>query len=180
LKDNPHGVDLGEHESRLPQRLYHEDKKIRSAPEEVLADLSRLLTEATAANATGFRLIGRRHLRSNNSWLHNSQRLVKGPVRNQLLMHPDDLARLGVTSGQQVKVASRVGEIVVPVEATDAVMPGVVSLPHGWGHDRAGTRMGVAHAHAGVSANDLTDERYLDDLSGNAALNGVPVTVTAA
>ncbi|MFZ5603498.1 MAG: molybdopterin oxidoreductase family protein [Pseudomonadota bacterium] len=180
LKDNPHGVDLGEHTTCLPQRLYHEDKKIRCAPDAVLADLPRLLAESSCADAAGFRLIGRRHIRSNNSWLHNSQRLVKGPLRSQLLMHPDDLVRLGVSSGHNVKVASRVGSVVVPVEASDEIMPGVVSLPHGWGHHRAGIRIGVAQEHAGVSVNDLTDEQYLDDLSGNAALNGVPVSVTAA
>ncbi len=112
--------------------------------------------------------------------MHNSQRLVKGPVRNRLLMHPGDLAARGLRDGAKVRVASRVGAVEVEVEASDAMMPGVVSLPHGWGHDRAGTRIGIAEAHAGVSPNDLTDDQYLDAVCGNAALNGVPVTVAAA
>ena len=178
LKDNPHGVDLGEHQSQFPERLYHADKKIQLAPGAVLQDLPRLLQQGDEPT-DGFRLIGRRHIRSNNSWMHNYQRLVKGKDRSHLLMHPDDVARLGIGSGQQVKVTSRVGEVVVVVEASDEIMPGVVSLPHGWGHNRKGVRIPVAQEHAGVSVNDLTDDRYLDDLSGNAALNGVPVTVTA-
>jgi anaerobic selenocysteine-containing dehydrogenase len=124
-------------------------------------------------------LIGRRHVRSNNSWMHNSQRLVKGPRRDQLLMHPQDLAARGLESGAEVTVRSRVGEVRITVEASDTMMPGTVSLPHGWGHDREGVRMAVAQARPGASANDLTDERWLDEVSGNAALNGVPVTVGA-
>jgi anaerobic selenocysteine-containing dehydrogenase len=179
LKENPHGVDLGEHHTQFPQRIFHGDKKIRLLPAEVQADLPRLLAEGSVP-AGGFRLIGRRHVRSNNSWMHNYQRLVKGKDRSLLLMHPQDAARLGVQDGQTVKVSSRVGTVVVAVEASDEMMPGVVSLPHGWGHHRKGTQAQVAQAHAGVSVNDLTDDRYLDDLSGNAALNGVPVTITAA
>jgi anaerobic selenocysteine-containing dehydrogenase len=109
--------------------------------------------------------------------MHNFQRLVKGKDRSQLLMHPEDLAALGVSSGAQVTVTSRVGKVTVAVEATDEMMPGVVSLPHGWGHHRKGIQLQVAEAHAGVSVNDLTDDQYLDDLSGNVALNGVPVQI---
>lgn len=177
LKEHPHGVDLGEHTTLLPQRIYHEDKHIRLAPPEVLADIPRLLADAQQTPSAGFRLIGRRHVRSNNSWMHNFQRLVKGKDRSQLLMHPEDLGALGVSSGAQVTVTSRVGKVTVAVEATDEMMPGVVSLPHGWGHHRKGIQLQVAQSHAGVSVNDLTDDRYLDDLSGNVALNGVPVQI---
>lgn len=181
LKQNPSGIDLGPLQPSLPQRLFHADKRIRCAPPEVLEELKRFGAELAQVQAdAGLRLIGRRHLRSNNSWLHNSARLVKGPARHQLLMNPQDLAARGLANGVPVRVRSRSGEIVVEVEASDEVMPGVVSLPHGWGHGREGVRMGVAQAHPGASNNDLTDETYLDQLSGNAALNGVPVTVEAA
>ena len=112
--------------------------------------------------------------------MHNSRRLVKGPRRDQLLMHPQDLAARGLQDGQRVTVSSRTGSVSIEVEATEAIMQGTVSLPHGWGHDREGIRLGIAAQHAGVSANDLTDERLVDGASGNAALNGVPVTVSAA
>jgi anaerobic selenocysteine-containing dehydrogenase len=123
-------------------------------------------------------LIGRREIRTNNSWTHNFKRLVKGKPRCVLYMHPDDMAGRELQDGQKVTVRSRVGEIVLPVEATDEVMPGVVSMPHGWGHGRTGVKMSVAQAHAGVSMNDLVDEKALDELSGNAILNGVPVAVS--
>lgn len=180
LKKQPHGIDLGPLESRLPQRLAHRDQHIRCAPSEMLAELENFhaaLKVDTAAPPLA--LIGRRHVRSNNSWMHNSLRLVRGPVRNRLLMHPADVAARGLCDGAKVSVQSRVGAVVVELEASESVMPGVVSLPHGWGHDRSGTRMGIAEAHAGVSPNDLTDELLLDGVSGNAALNGVPVTVAA-
>lgn len=181
LKQNPSGVDLGPLQPSLPQRLQHADKRIRCAPPEMMEELRRYAAELAGAQADhALRLIGRRHLRSNNSWLHNSARLVKGPARHQLLMHPQDLAARGLADGAPVRVRSRAGEIVVEVEASDEVMPGVVSLPHGWGHGREGIRMGVAQAHPGASSNDLTDEMLLDQVSGNAALNGVPVTVEAA
>ncbi|MEL6189287.1 MAG: molybdopterin dinucleotide binding domain-containing protein, partial [Myxococcota bacterium] len=124
-------------------------------------------------------LIGRRHLRSNNSWLHNSHRLVKGPNRCTAMMNPSDAAERGLSSGQLVAVTSRVGEIHIPVEITDEVGPGTVSIPHGWGHDREGVRLSVARAHPGASLNDLTDPSRLDPLSGNAAFSGTPVEVRA-
>jgi anaerobic selenocysteine-containing dehydrogenase len=124
-------------------------------------------------------LIGRRDLRTNNSWLHNSQRMVKGPPRCTLQIHPTDAASRLLTDGAVAVVRSRTGTVRVPVEVTDALMPGVVSLPHGWGHALPGVKLRIARAHAGVSANDLTDERHIDALSGNAALNGVDVWVTA-
>ncbi|TAJ51217.1 MAG: molybdopterin oxidoreductase family protein, partial [Nevskiaceae bacterium] len=175
LKEHPHGLDLGPLRPSLPERLRSEGQRIRCAVPEVLADLQRLAAQAQPG--TGLRLIGRRHLRSNNSWMHNSERLVKGKPRHQLLMHPSDLAARGLADGAPVRVRSRVGEIRVEVQASSEMMPGVVSLPHGWGHGREGVRLGVAQAHAGVSVNDLTDERALDAVSGNAALNGLEVEV---
>lgn len=180
LKAAPHGIDLGALEPCLPERLQHPGKFILCAPPEMIAALASFAASLKQpATAPGLRLIGRRHVRSNNSWMHNSLRLVKGPVRNRLLMHPDDLAARGLADGAMVRVASRVGSVEVVVEASEAMQAGVVSLPHGWGHDRDGTRIGIAEAHAGVSPNDLTDEQFLDAVSGNAALNGVPVTVSA-
>lgn len=124
-------------------------------------------------------LIGRRHVRSNNSWMHNSQRLVKGKSRCTLLIHPEHAAKLNISEGQLVQVTSRVGQVEIAAEISEEIMPGVVSIPHGWGHNRKGTVQSVADAHAGVSVNDLTDDRMIDALSGNAAVNGVPVTLNA-
>ncbi|MDP3858440.1 MAG: molybdopterin oxidoreductase family protein [Stagnimonas sp.] len=178
LKEHPHGIDLGPLQPSLPGRLRSEGQRIRCAVPLVLADIERLA--ALPETAAGLRLIGRRHVRSNNSWMHNSERLVKGKPRHQLLMHPADLAARGLADGAPVRVRSRVGEITVEVQSSVEMMPGVVSLPHGWGHAREGVRLGVAQAHAGVSVNDLTDERELDAVSGNAALNGLAVEVLAA
>lgn len=181
LKAAPHGVDLGALLPCLPQRLQTENKRIRCAIPELLGDLPRLEQSLFTQSPDGeLRLIGRRHLRSNNSWMHNYERLVKGKPRHQLLMNPADLIARGLSDGQKVRVSSRVGQVEIEVQASDDMMPGVISLPHGWGHSRAGTRMQVAQNHAGVSANDLTDDRFSDVLSGNAALNGVPVSVEAA
>ncbi|MEO1055892.1 MAG: molybdopterin dinucleotide binding domain-containing protein, partial [Actinomycetota bacterium] len=120
------------------------------------------------------------HLRSNNSWMHNVKVLVKGKARCTLQVHPDDADRLGVADGGAATVASRVGSLVAPVEVTDAIRPGVVSLPHGWGHDDPATQMAVAAEHAGVNSNVLTDDAALDPLSGTSVLNGIPVTVAPA
>jgi anaerobic selenocysteine-containing dehydrogenase len=125
-------------------------------------------------------LVGRRHLRSNNSWMHNVRVLVKGRPRCTLQVHPDDADRLGLRDGEPAQVSSRAGSVLAPVEITDAIRPGVVSLPHGWGHGQPGTRMRVAAEHAGVSSNRLADCDALDPLSGTSVLNGIPVTVTAA
>jgi anaerobic selenocysteine-containing dehydrogenase len=181
LRAAPHGVDLGPLEPRFPARLGTPDRTVRLAPALYLDDLPRLrarMAEHAAAGA-GLILIGRRHLRSNNSWMHNSERLVKGKPRCTLIIHPDDARPRGLADGARAKVATRVGAIEVPVEVSDEIMPGVVSLPHGWGHDRPGIRLGVAAAHAGASVNDITDERFVDALSGNSALSGVPVEVSA-
>jgi len=145
----------------------------------LLDDLQRLARQAPPVPGE-LLLIGRRHVRSNNSWMHNFHRLVKGKPRHQLLMHPDDLASRGLNDGQLVRVSSRVGQIEVEVLGSLDMMKGVVSLPHGWGHARPGVQMAIASSQPGSSANDLTDECQLDELSGNAALNGVPVTVAAA
>ena len=181
LERNPHGVDLGPLEPSLPGRLMTPGKRIQLAPGLLIRDLARVGTELLSspiARDGELLLIGRRDLRSNNSWMHNSQRLVKGPERCTLLMHPDDARARGLAPGQTVQVQSRVGSVPVRLELTDAVMPGVVSLPHGWGHGRPGVQLRVAAAHAGVSMNDLTDDQSVDALLGTAAFSGTPVQVT--
>ena len=125
-------------------------------------------------------LIGRRQLRSNNSWMHNLRPLVKGKDRCTMHVNPADAERLGLADGGQALVRSATGEVEAPVEVTDAIMPGVVSIPHGWGHDAPGVRMRVASEHPGVNSNVLADESLVDPLSGNAVLNGIPVKVSAA
>lgn len=181
LREAIHGIDLGPLEPSLYERLETADGMIDCAPSAVLADVARFRRERVDSHGDGpsLLLIGRRHLRSNNSWMHGSQRLIKGPRRDQLLMHPDDLASLGLADGQSVEVRARTGSVRTVVQATDSLMPGVVSLPHGFGHNRPGTRLGLAEQHAGVSYNDLSDAQAVDAVSGNAALNGVPVTVVA-
>ncbi|WP_426140481.1 molybdopterin oxidoreductase family protein [Pseudomonas sp. DWP3-1-2] len=179
LLDHPHGVDLGALKPNLAPRLKTATGRIQAAPDVIMADLARFAA-VSALPAGELLLIGRRHVRSNNSWMHNYHRLVKGKPRHQLLMHPNDLISRGLSDGQQVRVSSRVGVIEVQVLASLDMMPGVVSLPHGWGHTRPGVHMGIAQSQPGVSANDLTDERQLDCLSGNAVLNGVSVQVAAA
>lgn len=179
LFDHPHGVDLGALKSNLASRLKTANQHVQAAPAAILADLARFAAlQAPAVDE--LLMIGRRHVRSNNSWMHNYHRLVKGKPRHQLLMHPDDLASRGLSDGQKVRVSSRVGVIEVEVLGSLDMMKGVVSLPHGWGHARPGVQMTIASGQPGSSANDLTDECQLDELSGNAALNGVPVTVAAA
>lgn len=179
LQAAPHGLDLGPLEPSFPDRLATADKRIQCAPLPLLAALDRLEETLFGGIAPELVLIGRRHVRSNNSWMHNFARLVKGKPRCRLLMHPQDLGRYGFTEGQRVRVTSRIGSLDVEVAGTDEVMPGVVSLPHGWGHSREGVALGVAQAHAGVSVNDLTDDAFVDAVSGNAALNGLPVAVAA-
>ena len=183
LAKQPHGVDLGPLEPCLPGRLATADQRIDLAPKLLVQDLARLGElpgSGEVRNAGELLLIGRRDLRTNNSWMHNSLRMVKGPPRCTLLMNPQDALRRAITDGSIAQVASRTGRVEIQVELTDDLMPGVVSIPHGWGHHRPGIRLGVASDHAGVSVNDLTDENVLDELCGNAALNGIPVTVRAA
>ena len=180
LLANPHGVDLGALEPRLPDVLRTPDGMIALAPALLVADVDRLRDGLDGRRDHRFVLIGRRQLRSNNSWMHNVQVLVKGKPRCTLQLHPDDADELGLASGDPARVRSRVGEVVVPVEVTDAIRPGVVSIPHGWGHDRPGIRMAVAGEHAGVNSNLLADEELFDPISGNAVLNGIPVDVARA
>lgn len=179
----PHGIDLGPLEpclpSRLPKRRGGGAPHIDLAPAQLLADVARLAAELDPGPREPFVLIGRRQLRSNNSWMHNVAKLMTGKPRCTLLMHPSDATALGVADGADVRVSSRVGSLVVPIEIDDGIMAGVVSLPHGFGHDRGGTEQRVATAHAGVSINDLTDEQRIDTLSGVAAFSGVPVAVEA-
>ena len=181
VRRHPHGVDLGPLRAGvLPDRLFTPDRRLRLAPELFLADLGRArqrLGETPAPDE--LRLIGRRHLRSNNSWMHNAHRLIKGKERCTLLVHPDDAQRLGLEDGGQARVSSRTGAIELPVEVTAEVMPGVVCIPHGFGHDRPGVQLRTAQQKPGVSVNDITDERFLDELTGVTALNGLPVEVTA-
>jgi len=181
-----HGIDLGPLTSCLPGRLQTADKQIDLAPEVFVKDVDRVktkfLNETAFASNGHLMLIGRRQLRSNNSWLHNSERLVKGnPAKPHctILMHPTDAADRDLLHGQKVVVRSRVGSIVLPVEVSEEIMRGVVSIPHGWGHDRSGNQQSVAQQNAGASINDLTDEQAVDALCGTAAFNGTAVTVAA-
>lgn len=178
LLDAPNGVDLGALETAFPRRLATPGRRLELAPALFVADLARA-TAALAEPVPALALIGRRHVRSNNSWLHNSHRLVKGKPRCTLMMHPDDAAARGLQEGALAMVRSRVGVVQVAVEITPDIEPGVVSLPHGWGHGRSGVRLAVASAHAGVSINDLVDDQRIDALTGTAVLNGTPVEVAA-
>ena len=180
LRKHPQGIDLGPLQSTLPDRIPEEHGLIDLAPEMFVADLDRLQARfGSSTSDAQLRLIGRRHLRSNNSWMHNAARLMKGKERCTLMIHPEDAERIGVKSGDMVCVTSRVGEVRAPADVTNDMMPGVVSLPHGFGHGRDGVQLRVATSHPGVSVNDLTDEQALD-VSGNAAFSGVPVKVEAA
>src|SRR6266536_3066655 len=179
LRRQPHGVDLGPLERRLPGRLYTKDRKIHLAPGEYLDDLDRLHGRMESWAPGELVLIGRRQLRSGNSWLHNSARLVKGKPRCTLLVNPADAERYGLADHEPAVLSSAAGEVEVPVELTDQMMPGVVSLPHGWGHSRPGVRLDVASKHAGASINDVTDDQFVDELTGTAALSGQRVKVRA-
>ncbi|MEV5352767.1 molybdopterin oxidoreductase family protein [Streptomyces sp. NPDC052693] len=179
LLAHPHGIDLGPLRPRLPQPLKTTSGKVELLPAPIAADLPRLRA-ALAARPDGFVLVGRRHLRSNNSWMHNVPALTGGSNRCTLHIHPEDAERLGVEDGAPVRVRGAGGEVTAPAEVTDAVRRGVVSLPHGWGHDRPGTRLRHAATDPGVNVNQLLDGRLLDPLSGNAVLNGVPVDLAPA
>ena len=183
LRANPNGIDLGELQPVLPATLRTPDKKIDAAPQVYLDHLKQAVAPQVKAatesqsEANEFSLIGRRHLRSNNSWMHNSQRLVKGPDRCTLMMHPSDAERLNLVADAPVAISSNVGSVTAPLEITDEIMPGVVSLPHGYGHHRAKTKLSVAAQHAGVSINDLTDDKIVDNLTGNAAFSAQTVRI---
>jgi anaerobic selenocysteine-containing dehydrogenase len=179
------GLDLGALKPALPARLRTADRRIQAAPAMYLADVARLearwlATPVAPARSGPLALIGRRALRSCNSWMHNYDRLVRGKDRCTLLMHPADAEARGLAAGTRVRISSRVGAVEAAVELTDDIMPGVVSLPHGWGHGRAGATLTVAAQHPGVSINDLTDDLRIDELTGNAAFSGEPVMVTHA
>ena len=180
LERSPHGVDLGPLRPRLPDALRTPSGRIELAPEPIVDDLERLRAALRRPRNGGLVLIGRRQLRSNNSWMHNLPALVKGKERCTMHIHPDDADRLGLEDGRQALLRSAAGELEAPVEITDAIMPGVVSIPHGWGHDAAGARLRVAAEHAGVNSNLLADESMVEPLSGNAILNGIPVEVAPA
>ena len=183
LRENPHGLDLGALQSRLPAALRTVNQRINLAAPLFLTDLDRarrVLAGPASVTGNQLLLISRRELRSNNSWMHNLPRLIKGRNRCTLQINPADATARHLTEGQKVCVRSRVGAVELPVEITATLMPGVASMPHGYGHARSGTRLDVARAHAGVSINDLTDETRLDELTGNAALSAVPVWVEAA
>lgn len=182
LAKQPHGVDLGPLQPCLPRRLCTTNKRINLAPELMTMDMARVKDEWLGKNGRSshsLTLIGRRHLRSNNSWMHNSERLVRGKNRCTLLMHPDDAQARQLDHQKLVEVRSRVGSVQLPLEISSDMMPGVVSIPHGWGHGRQGVRLKTAVAHPGVSINDLTDEQAIDQLTGNSAFSGVPVEVSA-
>ncbi|MEU1280463.1 molybdopterin-dependent oxidoreductase [Streptomyces sp. NPDC005805] len=176
LRAHPHGIDLGPLRPRLPGVLRTRSGRIELLPAPIAADLPRL-TAALGERAHGLVLVGRRHLRSNNSWMHNVPALNGGSNRFTLHIHPEDAARLGLTDGGRAAVTSDGGRIEAPVEVTGDVRRGVVSLPHGWGHDRPGVRLSVAAASPGANVNQLLDGTRLDPLSGTAVLNGFPVSV---
>ena len=175
----PHGIDLGALQPALPDRLYTRDKRIHLVPQLYIHELEAL-DQVSPQTEGQLRLIGRRHVRSNNSWMHNSQRLVKGKTRCTVMLHPQDAERLGITDNAEVEVSSEAGSIFLPAEITDSIMPGVVSIPHGFGHAREGVRLAVASRHAGVSINDVIRNDRTDALTGTAILNGQPVQVRAA
>jgi anaerobic selenocysteine-containing dehydrogenase len=179
LEQNPHGIDLGPLQPRLPEVLRTASGMVELAPEPIVADLDRLRAAMARERNGGMVLIGRRQLRSNNSWMHNLPALVKGKERCTLHIHPDDAERLGLADGESARISSAAGSLEAPVETTEDIMPGVVSIPHGWGHGAPGVRMGVASSHAGVNSNVLADESMVEPLSGNAVLNGIPVEVSA-
>lgn len=188
LKQNPHGIDLGPLQTNLPDAIYHADKLIDLRFDYFMPDLKRVnqfffADTKLESSDNSLQLIGRRHLKTNNSWMHNSKRMVKGTnnglSRCTAQIHPDDASKYNVIDKQMIKVSSRVGSIELPAELTEKIMPGVISIPHGWGHNKKGMRLQVAQDNPGVSVNDLTDEMVVDELSGNAVLNGVPVQIEA-
>ena len=184
LLKNQHGVDLGELQPCFPEKILTPNGKIQLAPLELVNDLTRLkqnltLLQSNEKEKSQFLLIGRRDPRTCNSWMHNSYRLVKGKPRCIAHINNQDAKNLELQDGQLIKVSSRVGEIEIPIEITDTIMAGTISIPHGWGHGLKQTQMSIANANAGVSINQLTDEKFVDELTGNAALNAVPVRIVA-
>jgi anaerobic selenocysteine-containing dehydrogenase len=177
LVDHPHGIDLGPLQPRLPELLTTTSGKIELAPAQIMGDAARLAATLDDSPPDGLLLVGRRHLRSNNSWMHNLEVLVKGKERCTVLMHPDDARAADVQDGSDVQVSNETGTVTARVEITEDIMPGVVSIPHGWGHDLSGVKLSVAARRPGVNSNLLASGEVLDSLSGNAVLNAIPVTV---
>ncbi len=175
IKRHPHGMDLGPLKPRMPEYLYTPDKKVHLAPTLLIEQLEKL--SFGKDENSQLVLIGRREMRSNNSWMHNSYRLVKGKKRCTLLIHTDDANSRKIKDGDLVNVKSAKGSVALQAEITDLIMPGVVSIPHGYGHNISGIKLNIAGAHAGVSINDITDDQFLDKLSGNTAFSGVEVEV---
>jgi anaerobic selenocysteine-containing dehydrogenase len=176
LQKNPHGIDLGALQPCLPERLFTANKRINLAPEILVKDLERLKNETNESNEFPFALIGRRHLRDNNSWLHNSEVLMKGKNRCTALINEKDAEKLNLQNGETVKISSRVGSVSIPCEITDTIAKGVISIPHGYGHARE--KYSANSINNGASINDLTDHEAIDQLTGNAAFNGVKVKIT--
>jgi anaerobic selenocysteine-containing dehydrogenase len=179
LEAQPNGIDLGALEPRLAEVLKTQSGKIELAPDYLVADVPRL-RERLSRRDEGLVLVSRRHVRSNNSWMHNVPALVSGKDRCTLLIHPDDARSAGITDGAPARVTSKTGSLTVPAEVSDEMRPGVVCLPHGWGHDKPGAKLGVAAEHAGVCNNDIAPGDLVDPLSGNAIVNGIPVQVAPA
>jgi anaerobic selenocysteine-containing dehydrogenase len=178
LKERPHGADLGALAPRLPEILRTPSGKIELWPAAVAAELAAV-DEALAAEAPALVVVGRRDVRSNNSWMHNLPTLAKGPERCTALLHPSDAARHGVADGDRVRLEGAGGRAIeLPAVLSDDMMPGVVSVPHGWGHDQAGARLGVAAQRPGANLNALLDDAQRDPLSGTSVLNGVPVRLS--
>ncbi len=176
LEAEPHGVYFGPNEPCLDAVLATPDGKVHLAPTYITDDLPRL-AERLERPPADLVLVSRRHLRSNNSWMHNVKVLVKGKDRCTLLVHPQDADRYGVCDGSLTRVTSAAGAVDVAAEVTEDIRPGVVSLPHGWGHNLPGTRLSIANEHAGVNTNVLAPGTFVDVISGNAAVNGIPVTI---
>ena len=176
LKAQPHGIDLGPLQPRIPEVLRTRSGRIELCPEPIVAQLSHLADEPTPG-PDEFVVVGRRHLRSNNSWMHNIPSLVKGRELCTLVVNRSDAARIGLADGGRARVTSRVGQVELTVEVTDDIAPGVVSIPHGWGHDAPGTRLSIAATKPGTNSNMLADEDVVEPVSGNAVLNGIPVEV---
>jgi len=182
LKENPSGIDLGALQPLLTKRIFTQDKKINISPKFFIDDLKRLDKELFNTNGEDktnypFALIGRRHLRNNNSWMHNSKLLMKGKNRCTVLMCPKDANNLSITNHQKIRITSNVGSIELPVEISDEMKEGVLSIPHGFGHNRQGTKIKLAEENAGESINDLTDDYNIDKLTGNVNFSGTRVKV---
>jgi len=183
LRKEAHGIDLGPLEPRLGKVISTPDGKINLVPEQLAKDLARLERKIdlwSSPDKDEFLLVSRRTLRSNNSWMHNSARLVKGKADCTLIINAADAARLGLERGRSALVSTSIGEVKVPVEVTEDMMPGVVSMPFGWGHNREGVKLRVAREHSGVNVNEVTDEKMYDAFSGISMLDGIPVRVAVA